>query len=106
MSPSRTKTSDTLEPSWSTPTTASRRGTINPVPRTMSEKQALVDLVTVTRALLGVSFSSGSGRCSNQYQPPNSATTKSTADAGFTYSESVIAGSIQTCVGGTVARAG
>src|SRR5439155_16029327 len=50
----------------STPTCASRRGTIKPVTRTMSEKQALVDLVTITSAWPGVSFSSARGRCSNQ----------------------------------------
>ena len=61
MSPSRTSRSVTLEPSWSTPTTASRRGTINPVTRTRSEKQALVDFATMTSALLGVSFSSACG---------------------------------------------
>src|SRR6267378_187268 len=96
ISPSRTKRSETLEPSWSTPTTASRRGTTNPVTRTRSEKQALVDFATMTSALLGVSFSSAWGRFSNQYQTPTSATTKTTAEAGLRYSLSVIAGSIQT----------
>src|ERR1700730_15855743 len=95
MSPSRTNTSETLEPSWSTPTTASRRGTTKPVTRTRSEKQALVDLVTITSALLGVSFSSGWERCSNQYHPPPRATTNTTDRAGLRYSESIIDGSIQ-----------
>src|SRR5258707_2121898 len=95
MSPSRTRTSETLDPSWSTPTTASRRGTMNPVTRTKSEKQALVDFVTTTSALLGVSFSSGCGRCSNQYHAPPRAAKKTTAIAGLRYSERFIAGSIQ-----------
>src|ERR1700736_3591474 len=95
ISPSRTKRSVTLDPSWSAPTTASRRGTTNPVTRTRSEKQALVDLVTMTSALLDVSFSSGWGRCSNQYHPPPRATTTTTDRAGLRYSESIIAGSIQ-----------
>jgi hypothetical protein len=58
VSPSLTRTSVTREPSWSTPIWASRRGTMKPVTRTMSEKQALVDLVTITSAWPGVSFSS------------------------------------------------
>src|SRR5229473_4700974 len=96
MSPSRTSRSETLDPSWSTPTTASLRGTTNPVTRTRSEKQALVDFATMTSALLGVSFSSAWGRFSNQYQTPTSAATNTTAEAGLRYSVSVIAGSIQT----------
>src|SRR5664279_5833913 len=96
MSPSRTSRSETLDPSWSTPTTASLRGTTNPVTRTRSVKQALVDFATITSALLGVSFSSARGRFSNQYQTPTSAATKTTAETGLIYSVSVIAGSIQT----------
>jgi hypothetical protein len=65
------------------------------VTRTRSEKHALVDFVTMTRALLGVSFSSGRERCSNQYQAPPSIAKTATASAGLKYSESVIAGSIQ-----------
>src|ERR1700676_3269056 len=95
MSPSRTSRSETLDPSWSTPTTASLRGTINPVTRTRSEKQALVDFVTMTVALLGVSFSSGCARCSNQYQPPTKTAATTTPSAGLRYSESIIAGSVQ-----------
>src|SRR5664279_5334010 len=96
MSPSRTMRSETFDPSWSTPTTASLRGTTNPVTRTRSEKQALVDFVTMTSALFGVSFSSAWGRFSNQYQTPTSAATQTTAEAGLRYSESVIDRSIQT----------
>ena len=62
----------------------------------MSEKQALVDFVTTTSAAPGVSFSTARERCSNQYHAPPSAAKKTTANAGFTYSLSVIAGSIQT----------
>src|SRR5258706_1650196 len=68
---------------------------MNPVTRTKSEKQALVAFVTMTRALVGVSFSSGRGRCSNQYHPPTSAAATTTPNAGLRYSESIIAGSIQ-----------
>ncbi len=64
---------------------------MNPVTRTKSEKQALVAFVTMTRALLGVSFSSGRGRCSNQYHPPTSAAATTTPNAGLRYSESIIA---------------
>src|SRR5258708_7555641 len=71
---------------------------MKPVTRTRSEKQALVDLATMTNALLGVSFSSARGRCSNQYQTPTSAATTTTPEAGLIYSVSVIAGSIQTYV--------
>src|SRR5258708_19560412 len=69
---------------------------MNPVTRTRSEKQALVAFATMTSALLGVSFSSGRGRCSIQYHPPARATTMTTANAGLRYSESIIAGSIQS----------
>src|SRR5450755_3146021 len=71
---------------------------MNPVTRTMSEKQALVDFVTMTSALLGVSLSSGRARCSNQYHPPPRTATATTAIAGLRYSESIIAGSVQTSV--------
>ena len=54
LSPSRTNSSDTFEPSPSTPATASRRGTMKPVTRTVSEKQALVALTTCTIAPPGV----------------------------------------------------
>ena len=53
---------------------------------------------TMTSAVPGVSFSSGWERCSNQYQPPPRAAKKTTANAGLRYSESIIAGSIQTCL--------
>src|ERR1017187_9936148 len=62
----------------------------------MSEKQALVDFATMTRALLEVSFSSTWGRCSIQYHPAPRAATTTTAIAGLRYAESIIAGSIQT----------
>src|SRR3954470_22350555 len=66
MVPSVTKRSVTLDPSWSATTTASRRGTKKPVTRTRSEKQALVDFVTMTSASLGVSLGSARCRCSNR----------------------------------------
>jgi len=72
------------------------------VTRTESEKQAWVDFVTTTSALLDVSFSSGCGRCSNQYHAPPSAAKKTTAIAGLRYSERFIAGSIQTYAGNTI----
>ena len=68
--------------------------------RTRSEKQALVDFVTMTSALLGVSFSSGRERCSNQYHPPISAANTTAPIAGLRYWENIIAGSIQTSVAG------
>src|SRR5260370_3052497 len=72
----------------------------------MSEKQALVDFVTTTRAVPGVSFTSGWERCSNQYHTPPRAAKKTTASAGFTYSVSVIAGSFQTCLADTIGDLG
>src|SRR5260370_36577820 len=68
---------------------------MNPVTRTKSEKQALVDFVTTTSALLGVSFSSGCGRCSNQDHAPPRAAKKTTAIAGLRHSGRFIAASIQ-----------
>src|SRR4051812_8975293 len=103
-SPSRTSTSATLNPSCSTPATASRRGTTKPVTRTRSEKQPLAALATITTALLGASTGSERERCSNQYQPPPSAITAIAASAGLRYSESVIAGLIQDTDGGGRAR--
>src|SRR5260370_18690470 len=75
---------------------------MNPVTRNESEKQAWVDFVTTTSALLDVSFSSGCGRCSNQYHAPPSAAKKTTAIAGLRYSERIIAGSIQTYAENTI----
>src|SRR5205814_265531 len=45
----------------------------------MSEKQALVDFVTITSALPAVCFSSGRDRCSNQYHAAPNTTNKATA---------------------------
>src|SRR5258705_231661 len=66
MSPSRTNKSVTFDPSWSAPTTASRFGTTKPVTLTMSEKQALTVLATMTSACPAVSLASGWERCSNE----------------------------------------
>src|ERR1700750_608488 len=100
------KRSVTLEPSWSAPTTASRRGTTKPVTRTRSVKQALVDLTTMTCALLVVSFSSGGERRSTQEYPAHRTTTAATASAGLRYAESVIAGSIQTVSASSIVSSG
>src|SRR3954454_12599574 len=65
-----------------------------PVPRTTSEKQALVDLATITSALPEVCLSSARGRCSIQYQAPPKTTNKATTEAGLRYRESTIPASI------------
>src|SRR5438105_6996442 len=56
----------------------------------MSEKQALVDFVTITSALPAACFSSGRERCSNQYHAAPNTTNKATAKAGFRYRDSII----------------
>src|SRR4051812_34900703 len=56
----------------------------------MSEKQALVDLVTITSALPADCFSSGRERCSNQYHAAANTTNKATAKIGFRYRDSII----------------
>src|SRR6266404_2403520 len=98
ISPSCTRRSETLEPSWSAPTTASRRGTIKPVTRTMSEKQASVDLVTMTSALPAASFASGRERCSTQYHPAPKAATAIIANTGLRNLKRVIVRSVQSWV--------
>src|SRR3954451_14387407 len=56
----------------------------------MSEKQALVDLVTITSALPADCFSSGRERCSNQYHAAANTTNNATAKIGFRYRDSII----------------
>src|ERR1700760_1433699 len=73
-------------------TTASRRGTANPVTRTRSEKQALVDFVTITSALFAVSFSSEWERCSNQYQTAPRTMKTTVASTGLRNRDRFIAG--------------
>src|SRR5215210_4782661 len=56
----------------------------------MSEKQALVDFVTITSAVPEVCFSSGRGRCRIQYHAAPKTTNKTTAKAGLRYRDRII----------------